>query len=160
MESIIIIITLIKNLNFRVWDSRNWECERWTVLSGRIQSACWANAGTTLIFATTTEPIIYAVVVKNDLIFTSDSDSSATQALPLMNVSKVDIDGVVVGGLVQCIESDPNGKHVAILFQETDCIAIFRVIRQPGLQLIARYVIFIQFSSIHNRVLYFIHFLM
>lgn len=81
--------------------------------------------------------------MKNDLIFTSDSDSSATQALPLMDVSKVDIDGVIVGGLVQSMESDPNGKHVAILFQETDCIAVFRVIRQPGLQLIARYIILI-----------------
>lgn len=78
--------------------------------------------------------------MKNDLIFTSDSDSSATQAVPLMDISKVDIDGVIVGGLVQCMESDPKGKHVAVMFQETDCIAIFRVIRQPGLQLMARYI--------------------
>lgn len=88
------------------------------------------------------------MVVKNDLIFTSDSDSSATQALPLMDVSKVNVSGVIVGGLVQCMKSDPNGKHVAILFQETDCIAIFRVIRQPGLQLLARYVIFTLMNSV------------
>lgn len=126
-------------LCFRVWDCRNWENERWTILSGRVQTACWVNVGTTLIFATSTEATLYAVIVKNDVIFVSDSDSSATQAVPLVNVSKVDINGVIVGGLVQCIESDPSGKHVAVLFQETDCIAIFRVIRQPGLQLIARY---------------------
>lgn len=123
---------------FRIWDCRSWENERWVILSGRIQTACWANAGTTLVFATSTEPIIYAVVVKNDLIFTSDSDSSATQAVPLIDASKVDIDGVIVGGLIQCMESDPKGKHVAVLFQETDSVAIFRVMRQPGLQLIAR----------------------
>lgn len=58
-----------------------------------------------------------------------------------MDVSKVDIDGVVIGGIVQSMESDPKGKHVAVLFYETDCIAICRVIRHPGLQLIARYVI-------------------
>lgn len=94
-----------------------------------------------MIFATNTESIIYGVQVKNDLIFASDTDSSATQAVTLMDVSKVDLDGVVVGGIVQCMESDPKGKHVAVLFQETDCIAIFRVIRHPALQLIARYVI-------------------
>lgn len=128
-------------IHSRVWDCRNWECERWTVLSGRVQTACWANSGTTLIFATTTETIIYAVIVKSDVIFTSDTEGSATQAVPLIDVSKVDIDGVIVGGLIQCMESDPKGKHVAVLFQETDCVAIFRIIRQPGLQLIARYVL-------------------
>lgn len=131
-------IFMVILLYFRVWDCRNWECEKWTNLVGRIQTATWVDRGTTLIFATNTETVIYAVIVKNDLIFTTDSDSSATQALPLIDVSKVDIDGVIVGGLVQCMESDPKGKHVAILFQETDCIAIFRVIRQPKLQLIAR----------------------
>lgn len=56
----------------RVWDYRNWECERWTVLSGRVQSACWSNCGTTLLFATNTEPIIYGVIVKSDLVFAND----------------------------------------------------------------------------------------
>ncbi|CAG9858264.1 unnamed protein product [Phyllotreta striolata] len=125
------------SLVFRVWDCRNWECERWTIPNGRIQSASWSNCGTTLLFATNAEPIIYGVTVKNDLVFRSDSDSSSNQALPMFDTSKVDIDGVTVGGLVQCMESDPKGKHLAVIFQDTDCIAVFNIVRQHELQLIA-----------------------
>lgn len=125
-------------LIFRVWDCRTWENERWTVLNGRVQTACWTNCGTTLIFATTTEPIIYAVIVKNDVVFTSDSDSSSNQAIPVFDVSKVDIDGVMIGGLIQSMESDPKGRHIAVLFQDTNCVAVFRIVRQPSLQIMAR----------------------
>ncbi|XP_074030052.1 aladin [Leptinotarsa decemlineata] len=124
-------------LVFRVWDCRNWECERWTVLSGRVQSACWSNCGNTLLFASNTEPIIYGVMIKNDLVFKNDSDSSSNQALPLFETSKIEIDGVIVGGLVQCLESDPKGKHLAVLFQDTNLVAVFNIIRHPTLQLIA-----------------------
>lgn len=62
----------------------------------------------------------------------------------MVDVSKIDIDGVIVGGLIQCMESDPSGKYVAVLFQETDCVAIFRVIKQGGVQLIARYVFYLK----------------
>lgn len=125
-------------LHFRVWDCRTWENERWTVLGSRVQTACWTNCGTTLVFATTVEPIIYAVIVKNDLVFTSDSDSSSNQAIPLFDVTKIDIEGVMVGGLIQSMESDPKGRHIAVLFQETNCVAIFKIVRQPSLQIIAR----------------------
>lgn len=107
-------------------------------MDGRVQTACWTNCGTTLIFSTSAEPIIYAVIVKTDLVFTSDSENSSNQAIPLFDVTKVDIDGVMVGGLIQSIESDPKGRHIAVLFQETDCIAVFNIVSQPGLQLIAR----------------------
>lgn len=131
------LLSCTNSLVFRVWDCRNWECERWTVLNGRVQSACWSNCGTTLLFATDTETIIYGVIVKHDLIFTSDSDTSSNQALPIFDISKVDIDGVIVGGIVQCMESDPKGKLLAVMFQDTDCIAVFNIVRQHGLQLIA-----------------------
>ncbi|CAH1117706.1 unnamed protein product [Phaedon cochleariae] len=130
------LFSCTNGLVFRVWDCRNWECERWSVLNGRIQAACWSNCGSTLLFASNNEPIIYGVIIKNDLVFTSDSDSSSTQAMPMFDVSKVDIDGVIVGGLVQCMESDPKGKRLAVLFQDTNCVAIFNIVRQPGLQLI------------------------
>ncbi|XP_072393404.1 aladin-like isoform X1 [Diabrotica undecimpunctata] len=131
------LFTCSNSLVFRVWDCRNWECERWTVLSGRVQSACWSNCGTTLLFATNTETIIYGVIVKHDLIFTSDADTSSNQALPMFDTTKVDIDGVIVGGLIQSMESDPTGKYLAVSFQDTDSVAIFSIIRQHGLQLVA-----------------------
>ncbi|KAG5893708.1 hypothetical protein JTB14_017815 [Gonioctena quinquepunctata] len=131
------LFSCTNGLVFRVWDCRNWECERWTILNGRVQSACWSNCGDTLLFASNTEPVIYGVIVKNDLVFKSDSDGTSTQALPIFDVSKMDIDGFVVGGLVQCMESDPKGKHLAVLFQDSNAVAIFNIVRQPGLQLIA-----------------------
>ncbi|KAJ8956838.1 hypothetical protein NQ318_014252 [Aromia moschata] len=131
------LFTCTNGLTFRVWDCRTWENERWSVLDGRVQSACWSNCGTTLLFATNIEPIIYGVIVKNDLIFSSDVETSSTQAIPLFDATKIDIDGVLVGGPVQCMESDPKGKHLAVLFQDTSCVAVFNIVREPGLQLIA-----------------------
>ncbi|XP_060516995.1 aladin-like [Cylas formicarius] len=122
---------------FRVWDYRNWECERWTVVSGRVQSACWSSYGSSLLFATTTEPVIYGIIVKSDLVFANETPSSSKQAVPMFDISKCDLDGVVVGGLVQCMETDLKGKHLAVIFQDTNCVAIFNVIKQVGLQVMA-----------------------
>ncbi|XP_066141580.1 aladin-like isoform X1 [Euwallacea fornicatus] len=130
------LFTCSDGIVFRVWDYRNWECERWTVPSGRVQSACWSNCGTTLLFATNTEPIIYGVIVKSDLVFTSDNESSSNQAIPIFDVTKVDLNGLMVGGLVHCMETDPKGKHLAIMFQDTNTIAVFNIVKQPTLQLL------------------------
>lgn len=124
----------------RVWDCYTWESERWTVLDGRVQTACWSNCGTTLLFATSTEAIIYGLLIKIDQIFTSNVETSLTQAIPMIDTTKLDIDGVIIGGLIQCMESDPKGKHLAVLFQDTNCIVIFNIVRQPTLQIIPRWV--------------------
>ncbi|XP_076270083.1 aladin-like [Rhynchophorus ferrugineus] len=130
------LFTCSDGLVFRVWDYRNWECERWTVLSGRVQTACWSNCGTTLLFATSTEPIIYGVIVKNDLVFATDTESSSNQALPMFDVSKIDCGGAMIGGLIQTMETDPKGKHLAVIYQDTNAITVFSIVRQPGLKLI------------------------
>lgn len=108
------------------------------MLDGRVQTACWSNCGTNLLFATSTEAIIYGLIIKTDQIFTSNAETSSSQAIPLIDTTKIDIDGVVVGGLIQCMESDPKGKHLAVLFQDTNCVAIFSIVRQPILQVIPR----------------------
>lgn len=116
----------------RVWDCRNWDCERWTILTGRIQTACWTNCGTNLLFATTTETVIYGVVIKSDKIFTTNMEDTSKQAHPLYDVSKVDIDGVMVGGLIHSMETDPKGKHLAVMYEDTNCITVFNIIKQTG----------------------------
>ncbi|CAG9767600.1 unnamed protein product [Ceutorhynchus assimilis] len=129
-------LTCSNGLSFRVWDYRSWECERWTVVSGRVQTACWSNCGKVLLFATNKEPLIYRVIVKNDTVFTADIDSSSNQALPIFETPKVDSNGKMVGGLIQWMETDPNGKYLAVMFQETNAIAVFNILRQPCMQLI------------------------
>lgn len=102
------------------------------MLTGRVQTACWTNCSTNLLFATTTESIIYRLVAKTDQIFTSDTEESSKQAQPLYDVSKVDIDGVMVGGLVHSMEMDPKGKHLAVFYKDSNCVTLFNVIKQAG----------------------------
>lgn len=125
---------------YRVWDCQTWESEKWTVLSGRVQTACWTNCGTHLLFATSTEPLIYALRVKSGVVFTSDVESSNDQAIPLFDLTKIEIDGVCIGGLVQSMEIDPKGNNLAVLFQNTNVVALFNIARKHNIELIARFV--------------------
>ncbi|KAL3283645.1 hypothetical protein HHI36_006784 [Cryptolaemus montrouzieri] len=131
------MFTASNGITFRVWDCRSWECERWTVQSGKVQSACWTSCGMHLLFATTTEPLIYALRVKSGAIFTSDVESSNDQAVPLYDLTKIEVDGVCVGGLVQTMEIDPKGNNLAVLFQTTNAIALFNIARKHNIELIA-----------------------
>ncbi|XP_078064693.1 aladin, partial [Mustelus asterias] len=44
---------------FRVWETRNWTCERWPTLHGRCQTGCWSPDGTRLLFTVEGESVIY-----------------------------------------------------------------------------------------------------
>nr|CAD7572674.1 unnamed protein product [Timema californicum] len=48
---------------FRVWDTSQWTADRWNVISGRVQTACWSPCGSVVLFCTTTEPLIYSLFV-------------------------------------------------------------------------------------------------
>lgn len=114
-------------------------------MSGRVQTGCWCDG--VLLFATSTEPIIYGAIVRNELVFTSQSPSSSNQALPIFDVSKVDLNGVVTGGLVRTLETDPKGQYLAVMFQDCDMIAVFNIITRPTLQLIPGYFVCIQIET-------------
>ncbi|KAJ8917048.1 hypothetical protein NQ315_012967 [Exocentrus adspersus] len=129
------LLSCSAGLIFRVWDCCTWQSEKWSLVAGRVQTACWLNDGATLIFATSTDSIIYSLTVKTDQVFTSNIEVS-NQALPIFDTTVVDIDGVIVGGLIQCMDSDPSGKHLAVLFQNTNNIVIFSVTSHPEIKLI------------------------
>lgn len=120
----------------RIWDCQHWESDRWTVLSGRVQAACWSNCGTSLLFATNTEPLIYGLTIKAVEVFTKTDTSSMDKALPLFDLSRTDLNGTAVGGIVQSMETDPKGNHLAVSFKETNNITLFNVTTFPRLQLI------------------------
>lgn len=122
-----------------MWDCNTWQAERWNIIAGRVQAACWSPCGSVLIFATNEEPLIYGLsFLQSDLIFASKSNNSPNQAMPLFDLTKIDMDNVTVGGLVQNMVIDPKGKHLAVLFQDTNRIAVFNILLQPKLQLTAR----------------------
>ncbi|CAH2011328.1 unnamed protein product [Acanthoscelides obtectus] len=124
-------------LVFRIWDCRTWDCERWSLPSmGRIQSACWAADGSVLLFAAEGDTVLYGAVIDCDIAFVSNGESLEKQACPLFDMSRVDVEGIPLGGPIRQIEADPKGRHVAVLFQDTDCIAVFGVVKRPQLALI------------------------
>ncbi|KRT78158.1 translation initiation factor eIF2A [Oryctes borbonicus] len=127
-------------LVFRVWECQTWKAERWNVLTDRVQAASWSPCGSTLLFSTTQEPIIYALsFIKSDFIFAHDFSSSPNAAIPLYDVSKVDIEGIIIGGIIQNMDWDPAGNHLAVIFADTSYVAVFSVILDPVLQLNPRY---------------------
>ncbi|EFA03757.2 aladin [Tribolium castaneum] len=130
------LLSVSNGIVFRIWDCQHWENERWTVPSGRVQAACWTSCGTSLLFATSTEPVIYGLNMKSDHVFSSNSESSIDHAVPLFDLSKIDLEGIAVGGIVQSMEADPKGNHLAVFFKDTSCVALFSVIKSPLLQLI------------------------
>lgn len=125
-------------MNFRVWDCKKWQVERWTVQTGRVQSACWATSGSFLLFATDREPTIYGLNFAKSDIFLSKTDNTPNLAMPLFDLSRVDLDGMIVGGIIQTMDMDPKENYLAVLFQHSTCIAVFNVIKQPILRLTAR----------------------
>ncbi|PSN51777.1 Aladin [Blattella germanica] len=119
------VIAATTSIIFRVWNTDQWLPERWTVMSGHVQAACWSPCGSMLLFATSEEPMIYSLTFSRPgSVFCSD-DISKT-ALPVVDLTEVEIeDGERLGGSVTSLAWDKKGRHLAVLFKQTDFIAIF-----------------------------------
>lgn len=129
----------LHNSIFRVFNCKNWHPERWTIQSGHVQAVCWSNSSDFLIFATTNEPILYGLTFQTaDTVFVSHSETSANLSVPLYDLSRTDVDGIIVGGLVQTIDMDPKDKYLAVIFKDSNCVVIFNVGKQPYMQLIPK----------------------
>ncbi|XP_018333374.1 aladin-like isoform X2 [Agrilus planipennis] len=121
---------------FRVWDCLLWESELWEINSGEIAAACWSPCGSVLLFATSEEPFIYYLSSTRASAFNTKS-TGPNEAIPIVDCSKIERNGTIVGGLVKDMEWDPEGRHVAVLFQNTNYVAIFRTKVHPVLQIFA-----------------------
>lgn len=110
---------------FRVWDTDRWLPERWTVVSGHVQAACWSPCGSVVLFATSEEPIVYSLTFsKLDTVFQLDEASKT--ALPVVDLTEVEFnEGERVGGIVTSLAWDTRGQRLAVLFKKTDLVAIF-----------------------------------
>lgn len=125
-----------------MYESKRWTAERWQTMTGRIQSAVWSPCGSILLFVTVEETVLYALSFKTgSAIFTRDSNASPQVAVPVLDLSKIELPNQnVTGGLVQALEWDPKGRHLAILFRDTNYITIFTTTVCPALQLSPWYV--------------------
>jgi len=105
---------------FRVWDTKSWQPDRWTVALPKdsVQCAAWSPDSNFLVFATVDEPLLYSV----SLISSGDS------AVPVVDLSEViadEDDDLMGGGLVQDIVWDPAGYRLAVSYRKTSLISIF-----------------------------------
>ncbi|XP_011505246.1 PREDICTED: aladin [Ceratosolen solmsi marchali] len=121
---------------FRVWDigaGTSWKSERWTVPNGRVAAACF-GPNLTLLFTSTEDPsMVYSLPLQEQIfdvkkVGTLDDNKVA---IPLIDLSKVtfpinDEDEYSVGGRVTSMDWDPLGKYLAIIFQDSSLVAIFK----------------------------------
>lgn len=108
----------------RVWDSNTWTQDNWYLVSGRVQTACWSSSSSVLLFATTTEPFIYALAFNTlGSVFKCDDTQ---EARIVVDLTPVEVDDERIGGLVTCITWDKNAHHLAVMFRESNYVAVFR----------------------------------
>lgn len=123
---------------FRLWETgvgEPWSCEKWSVPSSRVAAACFGPE--TLLFTTTDDSASLFSVVMKDHIFNVKKrrlTDNSQSAVPLVNLSRVtflnnDNDKeITVGGRVLSMDWDPSGSYLAILFQESPLVAIFKTV--------------------------------
>ncbi|XP_068084668.1 aladin isoform X2 [Anabrus simplex] len=117
---------------FRVWETRKWIPERWTVMSGRVQTACWSPCGSILMFATTEEPVIYSLSLSGAQILYQAKDTPPKVALRAVDLTPIELEsGDRLGGLVHSLAWDHLGHHLAVLFKDCDVVAIFKTQLTP-----------------------------
>lgn len=98
-------------------------------MSGRVQTACWSPCGSVVLFATTEEPLIYALPF--DAVGSVFRSEDLCNAGPVVDLSPVEVENAPegeerVGGLVASMAWDKRGHHLAVVFKESSVIAVFR----------------------------------
>ncbi|XP_033220695.1 aladin-like [Belonocnema kinseyi] len=123
---------------FRVWNigtGSPWVSEKWTVPNGRVAAACFGPK-LTLLFASTEDPAMVFYLPLEEHIFDVKKSSSLDDikvAIPLIDLSKCTFtnpddeeEEVTVGGRVISMDWDPSGRYLALIFQESPLVAVFK----------------------------------
>lgn len=110
-----------------MWECKQWTAERWNTTQGRVQSACWSPCASILLFVTSEETILYSLSSKlNSAVFAHNASLSPDMATPVLDLSRIELpNGQIIGGLVQAMDWDKKGRHLAMLFKDTNVVAVF-----------------------------------
>lgn len=144
------LIAASSGLVFRVWDCQRWTAERWNTVTSYMQSACWSPCGNILLFTTMDEPIVYSLCFEpgsvllgsniSNRLFNQKTQCTTTSpvlATPVLEVSRIELEnGTLIGGLVQAMKWDPKGRYLALIFRDTDAVALFTVQCKPQLLIV------------------------
>uniref|UniRef100_A0A1B6C7V6 Aladin seven-bladed propeller domain-containing protein n=2 Tax=Clastoptera arizonana TaxID=38151 RepID=A0A1B6C7V6_9HEMI len=122
------------NIVFRVWETMKWNPDLWSVASGHVVSACWSPCGSVLLFATSTESIVYALTWGHvSSVFSSEEKRAA---IPAIDVCAIELEGGErVGGEICSLVWDSKGRHLAIMFKQCNIIAVFYTNISTGLHI-------------------------
>ncbi|XP_042878898.1 aladin-like [Penaeus japonicus] len=120
--------------NMRVFETCNWTYEQWS-LESPIQSAVWSSAGHLLLFVTQDDPLMYYLgFIPGEGV---GGTQVAAQVADLTPTEVVDESGdiVTVGGPVKQLAWDPRSERLAVVFRDTECVALFHTHTHPSLHL-------------------------
>lgn len=123
------------SVNFKVFETFKWTCNKWTLSQDIIQDMVWSGPqGRMLLIAYRNQPVLYA------LPFLDDSqpgdvggNQSLTRALDLTATTSES--GDTVGGCVQAFAWDKQGRRLAISFKDNpESILLYKTVERPTLE--------------------------
>ncbi|CAG7836283.1 unnamed protein product [Allacma fusca] len=116
---------------FKVWSAnKEWTPNRWKTSGLPVEAMCWAPDGGMIIFAS--DSYLYTILVlacEEDFV----DVENARSAIPVFDLRTIQAlqegtgDTFKVGGKVQQLCISSCGTRLAILFQSSDVVALFRV---------------------------------
>lgn len=116
----------------RVFEPFKWSCNKWSLQGGIIQDMVWSKpSGRMLLMANKNEPYLYALPFldspqANDV----GGNKSIMMALDL-TATRSEF-GDFVGGRIQSVAWDKNGKRLAISFKDNpQSILLYKTIERP-----------------------------
>lgn len=118
----------------RVFEVRNWTYEQWS-LESPVQSAVWSSLGHLLLFVTQDDPVLYYLgfVPGEGIGGTQVAAQVADLTHTLVNAE--DAEEISVGGAVMQLAWDTRSERLAIVFRDTECVALFHTHTHPTLHL-------------------------
>ncbi|KAI8643274.1 WD40-repeat-containing domain protein [Parasitella parasitica] len=127
----------------RMWDTRNWTSKKIQNPAGLwIQAACWSPDNRTLIYSMCGKSDIHALFLSGDLV-KSDLVNVKIFSTSLTTVTTESGAQAEVGGVIRDISIDRrNGQRLAIIFENSNLIALYSVKQVSPLNLIEEPMLF------------------
>ncbi|CAL8131694.1 unnamed protein product [Orchesella dallaii] len=128
------ILAASPDKTFWVWENKEyWQSKRWVTPKDMIEAASWDPSGSVLLFATS--GFIYGIFFELSPIdrFVAQTDSIVKPVYNIEECHVLDHDGNLsykVGGKVRQMDWDKSGHRLAIMFDDSEMVAVFRVHHQ------------------------------
>lgn len=119
----------------RVYESIKWSHNKWSLQGNFVQDMVWSKPqGRMLLIANKTEPFLYALpFFDSPQAGDVGGNKSLMKALDL-SATRTET-GDIVGGIVQSLAWDKNGKRLAISFKDNpESILLYRTVEKPTVE--------------------------